>query len=346
MTTNLSQLRKDVESLVVNHGAQLMALQHIDRAIKDSLDGFEKTVEVLVGPSRAGKSEIIRMLKEKYPPQRVDGRLVCPVLFVPIKSGVSPKDLPLHVLRALKVPRPRRASRQEELNTRMYEQLELAGVQAVVFEECSHLVDVGSKVPPRQASDWFKDLMESQANVTVILVGLPRLIRLLSSNEQLCLRSGAPFYFLPYQWALQPDRAQFAGVCKAYVTKFEHYGCNFPVPLATLVRQLYAISAGTIGVLVKFFRFVAALVRSPGLISMADLDGALKRLNRAGDRQQSLSAEYQPAFEELLVDDHDLLLQYRAELDVYKISAPTITEKRIQELKAAYEVAHAWRAAW
>ncbi|MFX6040302.1 TniB family NTP-binding protein, partial [Acinetobacter baumannii] len=79
----------------------------------------------------------------------------------------------------------------------MVTQLRLAGTRVVVFDEISHLVDEGSRVPPRASSDWLKTLTD-KLNMTLILFGIPRLERLFSANEQLRRRACPARSFLPY----------------------------------------------------------------------------------------------------------------------------------------------------
>ena len=122
-------LRKEVQDFQVDNGAQLVGLQFLDRAIRDALSGYEPGIDLFIGPSRVGKSELLRILKAHYPAGRVDGKLSCPVLIVPVKSGTAPRGLPLQVLRALGVPIPRGARSQGQLDALMLDQLEIAGVR-------------------------------------------------------------------------------------------------------------------------------------------------------------------------------------------------------------------------
>ena len=58
---------------------------------------------------------------------------------------------PASVLMALQVPIPRLGLTSGVMFNRMVDQLRLAQTRVIIFEEASHLVEAGARVPPRAA---------------------------------------------------------------------------------------------------------------------------------------------------------------------------------------------------
>jgi hypothetical protein len=151
-------------------------LSVLKRRIDDALAGFAPKIVRVPGPSGVGKSSLIATLSRDYPESRKDGRRHVPVLVVEVPQSATAKLLPKSVLRALgiQVPGSMTAGAMFDL---MVTQLRLADTRVVIFDEISHLVDEGSRVPPRAASDWLKTLADT-LDMTLILFGIPRLERL------------------------------------------------------------------------------------------------------------------------------------------------------------------------
>jgi hypothetical protein len=151
------------------------------------------------------------------------------VLVVEVPPSATVKLLPKSVLRALgiRVPGSMTAGTMFDL---MVEQLRLAGTHVVIFDETSHLVDEGSRVLPRAASDWLKTLMDT-LDMTLILFGIPRLERLFAANEQLRNRACPARNFLPYD-------ASNAEQMTAYHSCVTNYARMFTAAAFAAVRRL------------------------------------------------------------------------------------------------------------
>lgn len=282
MTTGI-QIRRRLESLVIDHPTYAMARDRLVTLINDTCLGLEPGIEFLLGPSRSGKTEILRSVERLYPPRRENGRLVQPVLFVSINPGTAPTDLPKGVIEALGLPVPRGRIHASDLFAQMLAQLKVAQVRAILFDEASHQVDKGKRIPPRLASDWFKDLHLKANSICLVLAGLPKLRDLLECNEQLRNRARRPIELMPYRWDVATERKLFAGCVMAFLAEFNQEGCPLDMPVDTVVRHLYAASAGHIGVLSKFLNEVACTIKSPQPLTQEVFQGACGRFNLPGD---------------------------------------------------------------
>lgn len=312
----VAALRKEVDSTLIQHPAFLLGLNTLERLADDHFGGLDPSIQMLVGPSRIGKTMILQALAEKYPARQENHRCIRPVLFVSVTPGTAPKDLPLSVIRALGAPIPRERSRAGSLFYMMLDQLRLAQTSVILFDEASHLVDTGSKVPSRQASDWFKALSD-EARVSLVLSGVFRLKRLLESNEQLRGRSRKPVKLMPYRWDIKQEIATFAACARAFMAAFAKHG--YPIApdmnIDALMRNLYAASAGNIGILAQFFRALAAEARAPGPLDRSALHKAGTSMILPADGLITPFTEEPPS-------TAYLLQLYAAELGVYGVSVP------------------------
>ncbi|MET3108343.1 hypothetical protein AAKU58_003185 [Oxalobacteraceae bacterium GrIS 1.18] len=165
----------------------------------------------------------------------------------------------------------------------MLEQLRLAGTRVILFEEASHLVESGARVPVRGAGDWCKSLADS-TNMTLLLFGVPRLERLLDSNEQLRLRASARREFRPYDIRNQAEQMGFVACVRTYSDLFKDCGWPINLPMQTLVTQCYLLTGGLIGVLSRFMQELASQMayESPRILTLRDCQSAAESIESAG----------------------------------------------------------------
>lgn len=284
--THAQQLRRDIETCELAHPMFVEHLNAIRQCIDDALAGFSPKITRVPGPAGVGKSSLIAALARTYPEIRVNGRLTVPVLVVEVPQFVSAKQLPSCVLQALglQVTRSMTVGAMFEL---MQKQLELAGTKVVIFDEISHLVDEGSRVPPRAASDWLKTLQD-KANVTLILFGIPRLERLFSENEQLLRRSRPARRFLPYDATDPRQMTAYVACVTNYVRMFAAAGYPIHLPTRVLVQQTYLLTGGLIGVLSDFMRELSRREanEAPRALTYFDCQMVLAEVSHAGSPHQ------------------------------------------------------------
>ncbi len=277
------ELRRRIESCELQHPAFMEQFSFLKRRIDDARDGFASRIEWVVGPSRVGKSMLINALARANSEVRVDGMRQVPVLVVRVSPNISPVLLPTSVLTALGVPTPQRGNTSGVMLDLMEDQLELAGTRVLMFEEASHLVEPGARVPPRAAGDWFKSVADS-LNMTVLLFGVPRLERLIDSNEQLRLRASARREFRPYDFRIQAEQIAFASCVRTYADLFCEAGWPIELPLESLVLHCYLLSGGLVGVLSRFVQELACQLdyESPRPLTLNDCQFAASGIEAAG----------------------------------------------------------------
>ncbi|MDR5752155.1 MULTISPECIES: ATP-binding protein [unclassified Caballeronia] len=256
--------------------------QPLKQRIENALGGRASRIERIMGPSRVGKSMLINALVREFGETKIDGRRRVPVLVVPVPTPATTLELPKSVVGALGMP-VQRSITSGAMGTRMLEQLKLVGTRVIIFEEASHLVEEGSRVPVRAAADWFKALADSH-NLTLLLFGVPRLKILFDNNEQLRLRASAPRLLLPYDSRVADDMRAFHSCVAAFANLFAEH--RFPIALspAALTYQCYLLSGGLIGIVSRFMQELADRMASDAqhTLTFADCHEALKGVTATG----------------------------------------------------------------
>ncbi|WP_315858273.1 TniB family NTP-binding protein [Burkholderia cepacia] len=294
--TPAQQLRMDIEGCELSHPMFVEHLTALKRRIDDTLAGFAPKIARVPGPSRVGKSSLIAKLSRDYPETRIEGRRHVPVLVVRVPHSATVKLLPKSVLRALGI-RVAGTMTESAMFDLMVEQLGLAGTRVVIFDEISHLVDEGSRVPPRAASDWLKTLADTPG-MTLILFGIPRLERLFKANEQLRNRACPARNFLPYDASNAEQMTAYHSCVTNYARMFAAAGYPIDVRPRVLTQQSYLLTGGLIGVLADFMRELASLMahEAPRAITYADCQKALEDVGHAG-------SPHKLAFQDSGIDD-------------------------------------------
>ena len=311
-----SELRRSIETCRLYHTIYEEHYQWFKERIDDALEGFSPRIEGLLGPSRAGKSMVLDALAQAYPPSRVNGVRAVPVLKVKLPPAISPKLFPAELLKALKVPIPTRVQTSSELLGRVREQFHLAGTRVLLLDEASHFVEPGSRVPPRAAGDMLKALSE-EANLSIIVSGIPHLERLFQSNEQLRLRASPRRAFSPYKFDDVAHRKDFAQCVRTYADLFEKHGWPIAVEFTVLVKQCYLLCGGLIGILSAFMRELSIRKRDelPRPLTLDDCKAAAERTEGTGHPLHK-------PFSSDLVSAAELNQAYGYVLETYELPLP------------------------
>lgn len=272
-------LRRELQDFEIPHQKFAAMAERLESRIADAEAGYDPTIELVLGPSRVGKSAMFRHLKRRHS-DAISRKF--PVLFATVPPGVSWTALPHILVNALKVPPPRK--KPGELTDWLGGRFEAAGTHTIVFEEASHLVDVGSRLPPRAAGDWFKALSDSNG-ISLIMFGVPRLRRLFDSNEQLDERAFSPLEFRPYDFQVKAELKAFAGCVNSYRERFAKAGFPLSEPEdGWLTGQLYLLSGGLIGTVSKFMKQLAKALEFevPRVVVLADYVAAAAIVKSSG----------------------------------------------------------------
>lgn len=246
-------------SQIVRHDAFERVSAEIDLRLATRLPGTGSIIPVF-GPTRVGKSEIMRRLEKRAAPAHS-----LPPMKNVIRAKLPPqtngRDIYVAILNKLG-RRPRQNEVTTSVKARVFQGLESLNIDVVVLDEVNHIAERGSNLSPRAAADHLKAIVD-ETGVTLILDGLPRFQRIIDQNEQLRDRASGTILLKPYDWQESDDREAFATAADAAIVSLE--GSGFPVGLEfeDFVRRLYGASGGRVPMMMRIIKLCALGIGKP-----------------------------------------------------------------------------------
>lgn len=224
---------------------------------KLSVEQCIREVMMFLGPARVGKTQVLKGLDLEFGQVRqTDSGRCKDVVYVRVPSGGSAGAILGATLRAMGEPY-QAAIKLDEARNRLRQRFLSTGTKVAIFDEIQHTVEEGRKTAIRAASDFIKDLIEDNPQVTFIFSGTPLGARLREENAQLRGRCDKPIYFLPYCWANTDEREQFAAVALAVYNSVCEAMETKKVDAMRFIRACYLLGGGCFGFVINFVRSLA-----------------------------------------------------------------------------------------
>lgn len=156
-------------------------------AIETNLQMFRETgvaTHMLVtGEAGTGKSSLCRWLALQHPRRVLPERDLVEVLITSVPPAASISSVASAMLTALGDPFPDKGT-VTVMTNRIVTLCRTCGVDMLLFDESQHLHDRGDTKTHYMVGDWLKHLID-ELGVPTILLGLPRVEKLLQVNDQL-----------------------------------------------------------------------------------------------------------------------------------------------------------------
>lgn len=172
---------------------------------------------VILGESGIGKTTLLRVFSRLYPPRDVEDRTLIPVLWASLPSNPTPKRIVASLLEAMGSPFAAKGKGDEPM-TQLMTLLDACGVQLVLLDEVSHLVDRGRERTHYRYGDALKEIVDA-LGIPVVLTGIPRLKRLFDVNEQLRGRFSRRRVIKPFSIVGKDDINEFRSVVRSLQAK-------------------------------------------------------------------------------------------------------------------------------
>lgn len=312
-----------IASTVVPHTAFEYAQSKVEQCFDYAQDAPEPVCLALVGESRTGKSRVMEECASRHPSVRGPEGLTIPILRAKTPSKPSVKNLAEELLKRLKDPKPE-AGTEHSKTTRVHTLLQNTGVRMLVIDEFQHFCDRGTLRVMHHVADWLKVLVD-EANVALVVVGLPTCLSVLHQNEQLAGRFLAPVQMPRFDWQNEELREEFLAIVGAFE---ESMGQYFDIPELTsdeMGFRMFVGTGGLIGYMTKFLRQAVwnALDQKKKSISLEDLSLAHTQSVWKKDEQALIQSPF--CRTTTLVPTQDLLA--RVKLIGVPVEAPPASPK-------------------
>lgn len=212
--TSLRPTITDIRSnfIYFHHVKHLLA--RLERMYEYQCSSDEPDHLMLVGESGVGKSALLEKYVAKHPPIQHEEFTEVPVLYVPLGQSPTPRILASTILQRLGDPKWN-LGREIELTARLVFLIKQCRVRIVIIDEANHLVDRGGEKTLHTAADWLKRLVDA-TRVSFVIAGIPRVRRLLATNDQLRDRFREVVEIDRFSVATQFTEREFRSVLKVY----------------------------------------------------------------------------------------------------------------------------------
>jgi len=224
--------------------------------------GLEADCLLLVGTSGRGKSRILRHLKEAMPDAGDGPTLIRPMVLselparTTIKAAAETLWNDLGSVEYLKGSLP-------TMTNHVIGRIQERHTTFIAFDETHHIVDKRSKEVTYDVGEWFKGLL-NRGHCPILLVGMPRLVRLIETNPQLARRCSDIVELHGCPWGSPAERLQFQAVIMGLTNAADIRGDE--VGLDLRVAELVHIATfGVIGRLVKLLEISIRFAVNDGL---------------------------------------------------------------------------------
>ena len=244
----------DALNVRIQHAIYNQVLDELTKCI-EMAGSFEGTIVPLLGPTRIGKTDLIKDASERLGKLEPGPGVLTSSWsygFGSIPPKPSDRELYASMLRAIGYdcgPREKTSQVRDRLLTAIRDE----GVKVIAMDECNHCAETGANLSPRGATDHFKAVVDA-TGVTLILSGLPKFQKLIDENEQFRDRSTSTILFRPYSWSEQQDRDGFAAAVLGAFQLLQETGAKIEFEDLDMVRRLFGISGGRIGLVMRVLK--------------------------------------------------------------------------------------------
>ncbi len=273
MNSDFNELYSRVDKILVKHSTFVEAYKQINMCYSNAVVGNDPTCLAIIGEPRTGKSRILEYSEQNHPRVRERNCLHVPILRVEVPSKPTPIGLIETMLSSLGDPIFDKGT--ENVKTkRLLKLCKTADVRLLMLDEFQHFYDRGSKKIQHHVADTLK-LLVDKMRVGLVVAGLPTVVNVIESNEQLERRFMRPVMLQRFDWAITHEREEFLDILNTFQMKLHPF--QFP-DLANydMGFRMYCATEGLMGFVIKILRNVTfdALDRGDLVITMEDLHRA------------------------------------------------------------------------
>lgn len=276
MTIDMTMYRDLVARVRVNHPAFELASTEMNESFESVGTTDHPLCLQIVGPSRAGKTCVIKEFIKTKPPVRTPEGLFAPVVYAKIPPRGTTMALMENILQSLGDPYWYSGTESKKL-ARVIKHLEDCGCRMLVLDEFQHLCDKGQNATLKLTTDNLKALVEPN-KWALVASGLVDSKRVVDFDRQLAGRFDAEVEIPRFDWMNAESNEQFRGVIAAFQGALHPF--DFPsFEDDEMALRLYLATGGLMGLLVKLLtRVIRDGIRDGRMsVTLAQLELAFRR---------------------------------------------------------------------
>ncbi len=251
-------IAEHLSAQILHHPRLMHAYDTVKRVMAKNKVLSELSHMVVVGESGCGKSTLGDMIADEYGTAdnefQLGTRHHVTALMASVPSPVTPRSMAVGMFRNLG-EQGRIYGTCQEITHRLIDQFKQSDVETIFLDEHQHFfsLGLGGKNGPstklRESMDWVKTLI-NRTTITFVLMGMPNLLDLIQTDEQLARRFPTIVYLKPFdrpdadhsELATFADDLLMSAVCDlTYFDDFEEFSTR------QNALALYLATGGTPG---------------------------------------------------------------------------------------------------
>lgn len=270
---NYEENFEKLDSIVVQHKHFSAALKKLTASVTTAKRYADPKIILLLGESRTGKSRVLEIIQQQFPVIRTDEKRKVPVIRIRVNRKPTVKGLMHQLLYELGDAQIYKSRTEAAMFLALITLLRNCEVQALLLDEFQHFLSARLDIT-YEVADLFKAIAED-ANVTIVLSGLPIGRTIVEGNEQLSGRSARPINIPRFDWKKPKSRNDFLNViveCARAISPIE----SPDFQTGDWGFRWYCATGGLIGYVMKIFQTVLddAAERKTDRLTIADYNSA------------------------------------------------------------------------
>ena len=262
-----------VDTTLIPHTTFQRAYDRIEQCFAAMEQSTDPVGLAILGESRTGKSRVLEHFELSHQTFRNSEGIVAPFLRIRVPSKPTVKGLCELLLHKLGDPLFEKGTEITK-TLRLIKLLTQAQTRILALDEFQHFYDKTTHQVQHHVSDWLKVLVD-EAQIGLVVTGLPSCVSIIQQNEQLNGRFMAPVRLFRFDWMIEKQRDDFVGILDGMRQALS----AFELPdLASepMAFRCYCATGGLIGYLAKVLKQAVwnALGANTMKISLAALAAA------------------------------------------------------------------------
>ena len=202
-----------LDELFVENDIYIAALEAISDTIDSAQRYQDRTLLPVIGPSRSGKSTLMKITLARYKAAALEAGKPCGVRYMMLPKTRNTKAVLMKMQYALGYQLFYVGS-EAEMQIRIIDLLKRQEVSTFLLDELQHSVSHNGSVN-FEIADLFKSILD-EAGVQIVGCGLGEALALLESNEQLMGRCQQAVELNRFDWTNPEGRDGFLSVLEAF----------------------------------------------------------------------------------------------------------------------------------
>ena len=211
----------------------------------------------LEGASGAGKTTLVRDYAAMFPRCKEKDGIRIPVFYAEIPSPATVKGTASSLLQQLGDPGADKGTLWS-MNSRLIGLIKDCGVELVILDEFSNLIDTQTNHILNTVSDWLKMLIK-QAGVPFMVVGIEgKVEQILNANDQLSRLFAFRETLGAFTWVDKKSMDEFA-LFLQYAERAIGINLTSQIPKAELYYRIFYATNGVVGNIMNLLRYAGLL---------------------------------------------------------------------------------------